>query len=164
MQLKSIENLSDYLLTENGGVVVKSTFELLPVPDKKGYPLKVDEVAHLPLTKKDVRLVRRFSVDDIQKLYASPKAIIYKEEAVRNVENIPYTDKDMEEVKPIKEKVSKTIKASEVGLKKPYVIYGDVPYASARKASAATGVSINTLLRRCKENKDGNFYIEADGK
>ena len=160
MQFKTIENLSDYLITERGGVIVKSTSELLPTPDKLGYALRVDEETFLPVTKKKVRLIRRFSVEDIKKLFASPKAADYNEEptvVVTPVEPNSYK-KDVKSKKGELEVVAGT---KEHPFKVPYVIYENVPYASARKASAETGVSVNTLLRRCKENKDGNYYITA---
>lgn len=46
-------------------------------------------------------------------------------------------------------------------MKLPYLSIDGIHYQSARQASKATGVSVNTVLKRAKANKDGWFYIEA---
>jgi len=45
-------------------------------------------------------------------------------------------------------------------MKFPYLKIDGVSYQSARKAAEALKVSVNTVLKRAKGNKDGWFYIE----
>lgn len=45
-------------------------------------------------------------------------------------------------------------------MKFPFIKIDGISYQSARKASEALKVSVNTVLRKAKANKDGWFYIE----
>lgn len=51
-------------------------------------------------------------------------------------------------------------KAKTEGMKTPFFRIDGVEYQSARSASKALGVAVNTVLKRAKSNKDGWFYIE----
>jgi len=51
-------------------------------------------------------------------------------------------------------------KAKPEGMKIPFFRIDGVEYQSARSASKALGVAVNTVLKRAKSNKDGWFYIE----
>lgn len=62
-------------------------------------------------------------------------------------------------------KVTKAIKQAMPKLsemKVPYFRIEGVHYQSARSASKALGVAVNTVLKRAKANKDGWFYIETE--
>ena len=76
----------------------------------------------------------------------------------RNVKSNPKTPK------ALKEKVSKAIKETDANkpLKFPYFNIDGINYQSARKASEALKVSVNTVLKRTKMNKDGWFYVESN--
>lgn len=55
----------------------------------------------------------------------------------------------------------KAIKAkAPEGMKIPFFRIDGVEYQSARSASKALGVAVNTVLTRAKKNKDGWFYVE----
>ena len=53
-----------------------------------------------------------------------------------------------------------TVKTTPVTMKIPFLKIDGVDYQSARQASKALGVAVNTVLKRAKANKDGWFYIE----
>lgn len=57
-------------------------------------------------------------------------------------------------------KVKATDKAKPEAMKIPFFRIDGVEYQSARSASKALGVAVNTVLKRAKSNKDGWFYIE----
>lgn len=69
INLKTCLNLSKYLIAEDGSVIESD--EVLEYPKHKGLALQTDEDMTLPLTKKKIKLVRRFTRDDILKLYNS---------------------------------------------------------------------------------------------
>jgi len=54
----------------------------------------------------------------------------------------------------------KEVLTAEFGDRLCYYIVNGVVYESARKASSDLKISVNTVLKRCKSNKDGYFYIE----
>lgn len=53
-----------------------------------------------------------------------------------------------------------TTRTTPVTMKIPFLKIDGVDYQSARQASKALGVAVNTVLKRAKANKDGWFYIE----
>lgn len=53
-----------------------------------------------------------------------------------------------------------TVKSTPVTMKIPFLKIDGVDYQSARKAAEALKLSVNTVLKRAKANKDGWFYIE----
>lgn len=55
----------------------------------------------------------------------------------------------------------KATKAKPEAMKIPFFRIDGVEYQSARSASKALGVAVNTVLKRAKSNKDGWFYIES---
>lgn len=54
----------------------------------------------------------------------------------------------------------KEIVQAEYGTESSFYLVNGVIFESARKAAKDCGISVNTVLKRCKANKDGYFYIE----
>lgn len=67
--MKENKNISKYIIDSNGDVYSKDTGELLPMVNKTQYKLETDEVFKSSITGKKSNIVRRFTRDQIVKLY-----------------------------------------------------------------------------------------------
>lgn len=74
-------------------------------------------------------------------------------------ENLQSPKPDVRLVKNVL-KPANPLKLSE--MKVPFFRINGVHYQSARAASKALGVAVNTVLKRAKANKDGWFYIDKE--
>lgn len=101
--------------------------------------------------KKPTRIVRRFTKEDIVKLYNNPKAKLFgsADPVVEEKQIEPY---DLQMRSGLPEGVN--------DCKLPYLVIDGIPYQSSREAAKVIGGNYNTILRKCKANKDGYFYIE----
>lgn len=78
-KMKQIENLSDYYADQNGNVYEMDTQEQIPLlynkfQGRQDYKLLTDETVRLETKGKTIRLWRRFTREEIIKLYNSAKA------------------------------------------------------------------------------------------
>lgn len=144
MKFKTYDLLSEYLLGEDGTVLELSTGEALNLTPLKNYLLQTDET----IGTGTYRLKRRYTPEEIIKMFNSPKAKDYKAPSVNSlvVDPTPPTH------------------AADETMKLPYLSINGVNYQSARKAAEILGGNYNTILRKCKANKDGYFYIESNEK
>lgn len=69
--MRLIENLTDYLLLDSGAVIERDTQDVVQLTHKGNYKLLTDETVHLYTKGYAVRLWRRFTPDDIVKMYKS---------------------------------------------------------------------------------------------
>lgn len=74
--MRMIDNLTDYLLLDSGSVVEKDTGEVVQLTYKNDYKLLTDEKVWLDTKQNHIRLWRRFTVDEVMKMYNSPKATL----------------------------------------------------------------------------------------
>lgn len=140
MKFKTYDLLSEYLLGEDGSVLEVSTGELMKITPLKNYLLQTDETVGTGT----YRLKRRFTVDEVIKMFNSPKAVPYKEPV-----KVKFDVETLEEVEA----------TGELPIP-PYFVIDGKTYSSARKAGKELGISVNTVLKRCKANVNGCFYID----
>lgn len=206
--LKIYNGLSSYLIAEDGTVYDKKD-QPVNLTREKNYKLITDELFKLGDTNS--RIVRRFTPEDIKRMWNSQKVIdipgavkhslkvssivvnevsfgkkqsgevveisidsnkrsafekgldragdtpMYSEDkkkaSRRTVKSNPKTQKSL------KEKVSKAIKETQEPAVVLVVVNG-AKYKSARLAAKALNISVNTVLRKAKANKDGFSFLE----
>lgn len=67
--MKENKTISKYIIDENGDVYSKETGELIEMINKTQYKLETDEVFKSTITGKKSNVVRRFTREQIVKLY-----------------------------------------------------------------------------------------------
>lgn len=232
MIYKIYEGLSGYLIAPDGTAVDKVSGQAIPFnKTNTGFQAKLttdEQIGLIQGKRKPLTLVRRFTREDLLKMYAKSKdvfedtlgevAFTVKIQSIANGNNLQPEDVlkaravvGMQIEKPVKteagciikpdvmatileeagdvsqeqmdqltaskrvvksnpkapksltQKVRKAIKEvaeAKQGMKIPFFRIDGVEYQSARSASKALGVAVNTVLKRSKSNKDGWFYIE----
>lgn len=197
--LKIYEGLSSYLLAEDGTVYTHSN-EPVKLTRENNYKLITDELFKIG----DIhsRIVRRFTVDEVNKLWNSNKAFLLKKDVPKTeIENektfgtksngevveiaikpgersefekgldragdTPMYTEDQKAAskrvvkinpktpKALTEKVKKAIKETS-GI----IEVNGKQYPSARAAAKELKISVNTVLRKVKANKDGFSFLE----
>ena len=161
---KRYELLHDYLLTADGNVIELDTLEQVMlihdpvIKSKLNYKLLTDEKVWLDSKQTYTRLWRRFTVDEVVKMYNSPKATPYDIEVDATINATVENDATDFVANGVKVDENATLIPDE--FKRPYVIVAGVAYKNSRAAARATGEHHTTIYRKCKLNKDGYFLVE----
>lgn len=158
MELRSYKGLSDYLVTETGGVIVASTFAKVE-PVNKNYVLTTDE-QFKTITGGTARLVRRFTVDQVKKMFADGTKVnvdkpISEQKQPLEPEPAATTPAKAAAPKNKKVKAPKAPKPAKESKEAQKVVHNGVTYESARKAAKALNISVNTVINKAKAGKDG---------
>lgn len=67
--MKNIRNLSNYVADKDGNVYSKETGAIIELTDNADYKLQTDEKVYLETLDKTIKLIRRFTPEQIQTLY-----------------------------------------------------------------------------------------------
>lgn len=147
--------LGDYLLTDRGLVYELDTREMVPlIPDnvskhEYNFKLLTDDTVYLETKNKTIRLWRRYTPEDIIKMYNSKQAKVFNDYAEPVEDLTPGVAVQQNDNTPITDE-----------FKRPYVIVNDVAYKNSRAAAKVTGEHHTTVYRKCQLNKDGYYLIE----
>jgi len=139
------KNLSSYYIDTDINIVDANTGEIV-LPELGQFKLQTDEIVNLPITKKSIKLVRRFTREQLAKLIetAIPVNVTSNTEPMLqepNVTGIMLQDAEM----------LQDIGTDVTGC---YKIEGNT-YETLREASKAVGVSHMTLKRWVDAGKEG---------
>lgn len=148
--MKINKNLSRYVLDQNGDVYEKATGDQVELSNKTEYKLVTDEIFK-SLKGKSSNIVRRFTRDQIVKIYNSPDSVSIESGSKEDpIKENPIVDQKPETT------TSKAIenKESVEGEFYQFEIFG-VKYRNAKEASKAIGVSPNTITNRAKKGVEG---------
>lgn len=148
--MKINKNLSRYVLDQNGDVYEKASGEKVELETRTEYKLVTDEIFK-SYKGKSSNIVRRFTRDQIVKIYNSPDSVSIGSESKKDpIKENPIVDQKPETT------TSKAIENKEVveGEFYQFEIFG-VKYRNAKEASKAIGVSPNTITNRAKKGVEG---------
>lgn len=152
--MKINKNLSRYVLDQNGDVYEKASGEKVELENKTEYKLVTDEIFK-SLKGKSSNIVRRFTRDQIVKIYNSPDST-----------DLSKWKASEEDIKSLNENIASDLaKETEVDQKKKKILNDPLPefqfeifgvkYRNAKEASKAIGVYPNTITNRAKKGVEG---------
>lgn len=159
---KTLRNISNYIVGEDLQVINTITGEVVTPLDSGEIKLQTDEEMYLPTKDKTIKLVRRFTLEQIRKLYDQSDAIV--DNATETDKLDTKTDKlelfsgQVEENGQVSERTSSETDKLVQGKLTSVSINGQV-YNSLNEASKALGVGRNTIKRRIDSGKDGYSYV-----
>lgn len=148
--MKINKNLSRYVLDKKGDVYDKSTGDQVELETKTEYKLVTDEIFK-SYKGKSSNIVRRFTRDQIVKIYNSPDSVSIESGSKEDpIKENPIVDQKPETT------TSEPIENKDVveGEFYQFEIFG-VKYRNAKEASKAIGVSPNTITNRAKKGVEG---------
>lgn len=146
--MRTYDMLSSYAISEQGKVIELDIMDFAQLTNQDSYKLLTDEEVYLETKNKTIKLWRRFTVEDIIKMWNSPKAkpiqlTTLKEEIVQ----VDGTSDDIVQVKQ-----GKSVQVSING----------VVYKSVNEASAQLSIHRNTIKKRLDDPLNTDYtYLEA---
>lgn len=151
--MKINKNLSRYVLDQNGDVFEKESGEKVELVNKTEYKLVTDEIFK-SYKGKSSNIVRRFTRDQIVKIYNSPDST-----------DLSKWKSSEEDIKSLNEKLASDLSKETEKDQKKKVLNDPLPefqfeilgvkYRNAKEASKAIGVSPNTITNRAKKGVEG---------
>ena len=85
IEMRTYDMLSSYAISEQGRVIELDTMDFVQLTSQDNYKLLTDEEVYLETKNKTIKLWRRFTVEDIIKMYNSPKAKPFSESPTSSI-------------------------------------------------------------------------------
>lgn len=145
--MKTNKNLARYILDENGDVFEKQTGEKVELINRSYYKLTTEEVFKSPLTGKKSNILRRFTVDQIVKVWNDKESELLNSVHSGKKEEFKMKEDHLVESKP---------KAAEGAFK--ISVHG-IKYKSVKEAAEALNMTPYKIGAYLKKGEKGYINL-----